>query len=156
MSYVWSLRGKQPIIDCQQRGRERRTVLGSVDYRTGQMTLNIELAGNMNTFIGHLEKLNVTYLKKEKIVLILDNVKFHHAKTVQQWLKEHPKFEVLFLPPYSPNLNPIERVGWFMRKRITHNRFVENMQQRIDKFNLMFNSFLRPNIIIKNICVTNF
>lgn len=156
LSYGWSLRGKQPIIDCKQRGRERRTVLGAVDYRTGQMTINIELTGNMNTFIGHLENLEATYVKKDKIVLVLDNVKFHHAKTVQQWFKEHPKFEVLFLPPYSPNLNPIERVWWFMRKSITHNRFVVDMQQRIEKFSLMFDKFVKPNQIIKNVCVTNF
>ncbi len=42
--------------------------------------------------------------------------------------------ELVFLPPYSPDLNPVERVWWLMRKTITHNRWVRTMEQRICDF----------------------
>ncbi|KAA6318814.1 hypothetical protein EZS27_031224, partial [termite gut metagenome] len=42
--------------------------------------------------------------------------------------------ELLFLPPYSPDLNPIERVWWLMRKQITHNRWLKTMEQRVEEF----------------------
>ncbi|KAA6326347.1 hypothetical protein EZS27_024542, partial [termite gut metagenome] len=46
---------------------------------------------------------------------------------------EH-RIELLFLPPYSPDLNPIERVWWLMRKQITHNRWLKTMEQRVEEF----------------------
>jgi putative transposase len=67
--------------------------------------------------------------------MLLDNVKFHPAKRLQPILKrfEH-RIELLFLPPYSPDLNPIERVWWLMRKQITHNRWLKTMEQRVEEF----------------------
>ena len=41
-------------------------------------------------------------------VIIWDNVSFHRAGLVRQWFQDHPHFTMLFLPPYSPFLNPIE------------------------------------------------
>ena len=48
-------------------------------------------------------------LDKEKDVLIMDNMRSHHAKQVQAVLAA-AGVKVLFLPPYSPDLNPIERL----------------------------------------------
>jgi putative transposase len=67
--------------------------------------------------------------------MVLDNVKFHKAKRLQPVLKRYAhRIELIFLPPYSPDLNPVERVWWLMRKEITHNRWVKSMEQRIDDF----------------------
>ncbi|MBE0340366.1 hypothetical protein E4V51_03100 [Paenibacillus sp. 28ISP30-2] len=40
--------------------------------------------------------------------MILDNSRIHHAAGLQPFLKEHPRLRLVFLPPYSPNLNPVE------------------------------------------------
>jgi putative transposase len=67
--------------------------------------------------------------------MVLDNVRFHHAKRLLPILEKYrQRIELVFLPPYSPDLNPIERVWWLMRKTITHNRWVKSMQQRIIDF----------------------
>lgn len=50
-----------------------------------------------------------------KDVLLLDNAAPHRAGKVQQWLEENP-MRILFLPPYSPEFNPIEKV-WALVKR---------------------------------------
>lgn len=42
------------------------------------------------------------------MALILDNSKIHYATELQPFLKEHPRLQLVFLPPYSPNLNPVE------------------------------------------------
>lgn len=41
-------------------------------------------------------------------IVVWDNVSFHRSALVQNWLQQHPHFTVLYLPPYSPFLNPIE------------------------------------------------
>ncbi|XP_048019756.1 transcription termination factor Rho-like [Megalobrama amblycephala] len=41
-------------------------------------------------------------------VVVWDNVQFHHSALVQEWFENHPQFRMVFLPPYSPFLNPIE------------------------------------------------
>ncbi|XP_032877765.1 uncharacterized protein LOC116973630 [Amblyraja radiata] len=43
-------------------------------------------------------------------VIVWDNVRFHHAHLVQAWFQAHPQFLTVYLPPYSPFLNPIEEI----------------------------------------------
>ncbi|MDR2408083.1 MAG: transposase [Bacteroidales bacterium] len=45
------------------------------------------------------------------------------------------RIELIFLPPYSPDLNPVEPVWWLMRKQVTHNRWVKSMDERVSDFN---------------------
>jgi len=46
---------------------------------------------------------------KQKVFLILDNLKVHHGKLVTAWLEKHcQQIEVFFLPPYAPEYNPDE------------------------------------------------
>jgi len=48
-------------------------------------------------------------VSKQKVFLILDNLKVHHGKLAASWLEKHKdKIEVLFLPPYAPEYNPDE------------------------------------------------
>ena len=54
----------------------------------------------------------LVFNKKKKIFLILDNARIHHSKLLAAWLnKNKDKIEVYFIPPYSPELNPDERVN---------------------------------------------
>ncbi|MFJ5622022.1 IS630 family transposase [Peribacillus loiseleuriae] len=60
----------------------------------------------------------------EHIVMILDNARIHHAQLLQPFLKENEeRLTLLFLPPYSPNLNAVERVWGWLKKRVMANRF---------------------------------
>ena len=55
-----------------------------------------------------------------KVFLIMDNLKVHHSKPVQKWLEEHKeKIEVFYLPSYSPELNPDERLNADLKHAIT-------------------------------------
>lgn len=62
--------------------------------------------------------------ENQSIVMILDNARIHHAKLLQPFLKEHEdRLTLLFLPPYSPNLNAVERVWGWLKKSVIANRF---------------------------------
>jgi transposase len=62
--------------------------------------------------------------------VILDNAKYHHAKIHETWrMKSHSRFALNYLPPYSPDLNPIERVWKLVRRLATHNRYFSDLQE---------------------------
>jgi transposase len=148
--------GEQPVIPCKQAKRERVTGFGTVNPITGQLTGNFAQKGNTKTFKKHLKKILRTYRDKQKIILYVDNVRYHHAKALKPFLEAHPKLEIRYLPAYSPDLNPVERVWWYMRKRITHNRYLSSIKERIARFWRLFAKCLMPNYKLKNICVINY
>jgi transposase len=78
--------------------------------------------------------------------MVLDNVRYHHAKRLKPILRKYQhRLELVYLPPYSPDLNPMERIWWYMRKKITHNRYLENMESRMEKFNQLMEEFSSEN-----------
>ena len=70
-----------------------------------------------------------------KIVMIIDNARYHHASLHEEWRRQVADHFVLhFLPPYSPDLNPIERVWWCLHEAITRNHrspTMENLLQQV-------------------------
>lgn len=156
VSYAWSKKGVQPQVICKQRKRERQTVFGSYNYGTGQITVSFADKGNSHTFKKHLKKVLSVYKTAPNIILVLDNVAYHHAKRISAWIARNPKLELFFLPPYSPDLNAVERAWWYMRKKITHNRFIKTLKERKIAFWKMFSHFLKPNEELKIVCEINY
>jgi transposase len=65
----------------------------------------IEEAMNTDLFIGFMARLIAD--NRQKVFLILDNLKVHHATLVTAWLAEREdRIDVFYLPPYSPEINP--------------------------------------------------
>ena len=156
ISHTWSPVGEQPKTLSIQRKRERVTGFGSVNPLTGQLIAGFAQSGNTRTFKKHLRKVLKTYQGKGKIIMYVDNVRFHHARILKPFLEAHPELEIRYLPPYSPDLNPVERVWWYMRKCITHNRYLSALKERIAKFWQLFSNCMAPNQKLKNICVINY
>lgn len=77
------------------------------------------------TFLEHLSKLD----EQEFKVVILDNGAFHHAKS----LAIPDNIALLFLPPYSPELNPAEKVWWMIKRELKMKLFrnIEQLQQAL-------------------------
>lgn len=145
VSYKWNERGKHPLIKQVQRKKERVTLFGGVEPTTGKIITHIANKGNTRTFFAFLCKLVKAYAG-QKIYLVLDNVRFHHAKRLKPILERFKaRIEFIFLPPYSPYLNPVERIGCWMRKQIAHNRFLLSMQERVEAFVQLFKPLEIPN-----------
>jgi putative transposase len=84
--------------------------------------------------------------------MVVDNVKYHHAKRLKPIVEKYKdKIELVYLPAYSPDLNPIERIWWYMRKKIAHNRYLETMNERILKFNAFMTAFENENELGKTL-----
>lgn len=145
VSYKWGLRGHQPQISQKQRKRERRTLFGCVDPDSGIVVTRVAERGNTITFFEFLLQVTKQYMGK-KVVMVLDNVRYHHAKRLKPILERYcHQIELVFLPAYSPDLNPMERIWWFMRKKISHNRYLETMDKRITAFESLMEEFKEEN-----------
>lgn len=117
---MWQEKAKQTEI-VTPGNNVKRYLAGSLDWRTKRVISTLGKRRNGELFIAHLAELNRA-LKHYKVVhVICDNAPFHTSKAVRAWLAEHPRIRLVFLPKYSPELNPIERVWWHLRDEITRN-----------------------------------
>ena len=83
---------------------------------------------NADSFVDFLKQL-VRYYDGTKIHLITDNVRYHKATQVWEWLEDKGDLiELHFLPPYAPKLNAVEYVWKKTKKSITHNRYFARFQ----------------------------
>lgn len=94
--------------------------------------------GSCNTalFENWVEHFLIKELKPEQIV-IMDNASFHKSLKTKE-LIEQVGCKLIFLPPYSPDLNPIEKF-WANMKRWIRNKMTE-FNTLYDAFNVFFNS----------------
>ena len=63
---------------------------------------------------------------EEHLYLVLDNAPYNRAASVQK-LSNRLAIKILYLPTYSPKLNPIERLWKFMKKKVLANQYYENL-----------------------------
>ena len=93
---------------------------------------------------------------EKKIVLILDNASSHKSHKVLDFIKKHKeKIELVFLPPYSPELNPIERVWKNLRYRVTHNIYFESIQKLEKAIMKYLKDHAKPNERLMSLCCIN-
>lgn len=79
---------------------------------------------NSRSTIAFLKKIEDAYPTKEKVYLFCDNAKYYQNHTAEAYL-EKSKVELHFLPPYSLNPNPIERLWKWVKERVTYNTYYE-------------------------------
>jgi len=148
---MWSLKGHQPEISTYG-GRKRQHIIGVVDPFGGDLCVGFSDSLKAEQFISFLALLLHYYVDKEKIIIVLDNARAHHAKRVQEFVQRHNKLELMYLPPYSPRLNPIERVWKKLRKKVTHNHFFETFAKFLRAIVRFFLKFKKQSRKIRKLC----
>jgi len=87
------------------------------------------------------------------VALIIDNAKYHHANLHRTWRQEQaPDFVLDYLPPYSPDLNPIERVWKLVRKLRLHDEYFPTLQAVIDAVESQFAEWGSRNETLRRLC----
>lgn len=105
-------------------GRNRINVLGAVDAFSKEVTTIINTTYvNVEVVKEFLQKLHDKY--KQKIYIVMDNARYQHSTVVTEFAKSLD-IHILFLPPYSPNLNIIERLWKFAKKTVLYGKYFDS------------------------------
>jgi transposase len=143
---------KDPIL---QHAPTRKSVacFGAVSLSTGQFVRMMCAVFNAETFQDFLKRLLRHRRRARRMILVLDNARYHHAVLVAPFLRRHARrLKLLFLPPYSPQLAPIERVWKLARRLATHNRYFATLPEVLLAVDTCFNRWLRPNRVLRRLC----
>ncbi len=122
LAYSWGLKGKKNEVENYGR-HGRVNLIGAFELGTGvfygvltQFRVN---AMRFRRFLCHLKY----EMQTDKIMLICDNASFHKAKWLTEWIfTQKAWLRLEFLPAYSPDFNPIERLWRWLKSEYTHNR----------------------------------
>lgn len=128
---------------------------GAVRLRDGRFVYRRETdTFNGMTFFTFMKQLYRTSIRTgRQVVVITDNAKYHHATLHRPWREAHAnRFGLDFLPPYSPDLNPIERVWKLTRRRCTHNRYFPTLDDVITAVDGEFDLWTRGNDTLRRLC----
>ena len=137
---MWQPKGKKGTIQIKSNtGRRRINILGALNSEDlSILTTLTEENCNAERVIEFFQKIRDTY-PDMNIVIILDNARYNYAKITRAFAEENGIF-LLFLPPYAPNLNLIERLWKFAKKQLVNNNYHEKFSQFFDATNCFFSN----------------
>ena len=129
---AWMKRGEQAEV-VTPGNNEKRYLAGSLDWRTGRLTLTEgrpRQGRNTELFLAHLDDLRRRYRCYKVIHVVCDNARPHYARKVREYLMKYKGRVVLhYLPAYAPQTNPIERVWWHLHEEVTRNHRCGSMEE---------------------------
>ncbi len=136
---MWQPIGKNGTITIKSNtGRKRINILGALDSEDLSVIITLtEETCDSERVIEFLQKIKDEYLDR-KIVVVLDNARYNYAKATRAFAEEN-NILLLFLPPYAPNLNLIERLWKFAKKHLVNNIYHEEFNQFINATKNFFN-----------------
>lgn len=148
---AWFLKGTTPEIKSPPV-REKISIMGAMGMDNGQLITMKTKIFNAESFKEFIKKIIKRAKTGRKILLVLDNARFHHAVINKDFLQSiKDKIELMFLPAYSPELNPIESFWKKTRRCVTHNRYFETLSEEEKCLDHFFNKFKNPNDILKSL-----
>ena len=145
---------RQPV-SIQQPGRKCVGYFGAVRVRDGKFIYSREDDKfNAETSWAFLKKAEEQSRSDGKtVVLIIDNARYHHAKMHKAWREEVSSgFRLEFLPPYSPELNPIERVWRLTRRRRLPNQYFPTLESLRSAAESLFETWATGSEDLRRLC----
>lgn len=132
----WILEGEVKTLGTTAK-QERLHFIGAVELTEMHIVTKEYSTVDGASMIDFLKTL-ASSSKASKIHLICDNGRANKNKEVQKYLEEQTRIEIHYLPPYSPNLNSIERLWKVMREQVTYNRLYPKFKDFTEKIREFF------------------
>jgi len=121
---AWIKVGKKKEV-LSNSGRQRCNLNGFYNPFTQEVLVKDYASINAQATIDSYEELEAFYPNKATIYVIIDNARYYKNSMVQEWLKTS-RIEPIYLPPYSPNLNLIERFWKCLKKEMILNTYYKS------------------------------
>ena len=140
--YCWQLKGKSNTKTVlSNTGRRRLNIIGAINPVTLEPTTLLTEENCCSEVIEvFLEEIRKQYKDASTICLVLDNARYQRSYQVREKAKEL-NIDLLFLPPYCPNLNLIERLWKHFKKVVMKNKYYQSFQEFEETIYNFFKNF---------------
>jgi transposase len=153
-AYGWIKRGANKTLESNT-GRKRVNINGAVNIAQLDVVTEFDERVNAQSTIGLLRKLIGKHRKAKKIYIICDNARYYRSRLVREFIAG-TKIVLVFLPPYCPNLNLIERLWKYFRKQILYNKYYEKFADFQAACHHFFDSIKEHKDALRTLLTENF
>jgi transposase len=126
-AYGWLPKGEETKLKSNT-GRQRANLSGALDSETHEVIVYEHKTLNAEATILFFRILERRYSDAPMIYIILDNAGYYKGEKIREYLK-NSRIKLVFLPPYAPNLNLIERLWKFFKKQVLYNQYYETFSE---------------------------
>jgi transposase len=126
-AYGWIKTGKEKEIRTNT-GRQRLNINGAYSPTDNEIIFRNDDSINAQSTIALFKQIEKANPDKNTIYVINDNARYYVSKMVKEYLK-NSKIVMIKLPPYSPNLNLIERLWKLLKKNVLYNKYYSNFNE---------------------------
>ncbi len=126
-SYGWIMKGKEKELKANC-GRQRLNINCAINIETLEPVTGFYDTINAQAAIDLIGKIETKHPDTDTIYIIVDNARYYRSVLLKEKV-EGTKIKLIFLPPYSPNLNLIERYWKFFKKKVLNNRYYETFEE---------------------------
>lgn len=143
---------KDPVVLLAPT-RKSVSLFGAVNVNDGRLVTRFEKKFDAMTFKAFLIQLLRHRKNGKKVVVMIDNARYHHAEVLRKFLRiKRTILRLVFIPAYSPELNPIERVWKVTRRICTHNVYFEKLEHVTASVTKQHNVWKKPNETLHRLC----
>ena len=146
----WMRRGERKLIPAPGSPQYLH-VFGAYNWHSGRVSYLTSAYKNSDTFIAFVEHLLAEH-PRQHLILVMDNASYHHSKAVRAALSLYEdRLLVIWLPKYSPFLNPIERFWLHFKQLAVANRLhrsLKELQLSVDEVMQQQNTLSHPNRLL--------
>jgi transposase len=117
---TWAPVGQTPVVQYRNRHHKKVSALGAIALSAARGTLRLLIDWHAGSYVRGAEAAAFVARLLEEIPngpidLVWDNLQAHKSPLVKQLAKDHPRLRLHYLPPYAPDLNPVETL-WSLTK----------------------------------------
>jgi transposase len=154
-TYAWIEKGTEKEV-LSNTGRVRVNINGAINPADPTQVVHhkADTIDAVSTIVW-LSMIEQRFPEKKVIHLFVDNARYYRSKLVQEYLK-NSRIKMHFLPPYSPNLNPIERLWRFLKKEIIKSDYTPDPEVFINRIDNFFNEIHIYKEQLQSLINTNF
>ncbi len=145
----WFRKGEKSYLPTFGQ-RNTQHVYGAISLPGARFSYRFVECCNSSTHRDFLEVL-VRKFWPQKIFLVEDNARYHKSPEMASWFEAYRReIEPWFLPPYSPEFNPMESLWGYTRRQGTHNHFFPSIYELIHSVKTVFRNIQHHPWLVQN------